>query len=387
MMIKKILQNSLIAFISIIFLYIATVFSLIMYFNAPNSYHQTDKRFVVDSGMTFRQVVERLYKEKIIKSPSAFLYISQLIKGVDPRVRYGEYFFEKNTSYYKILHKMLRGYIYFRKVTISEGLSINTAKKIIEKSPGLIGQLPEGLKDGTILPETYFYSYNDTKSSMVKRMQNALDKNLEELWQKRDLSIPIKTKEKALILASIVEKETGMASERPQVASVFINRLKKGMKLQSDPTIIYSFAFGDKALERPIRVSDIQNNSHYNTYNIYGLPPSPICNPGLASIKAVLNPINSNYLYFVATGKGDHHFSSSIEEHNNYVAKYRAIMRNKEQQKTINAPANSNIGTPQINDSSKINQNVENKPTNHIIDNQPNIPKQEAVSSENNSNI
>ena len=119
MMIKKILQNSLIAFISIIFLYIATIFSLIMYFNAPNSYHQTDQRFVVDSGMTFRQVVERLYQEKIIKSPSAFLYISQLIKGVDPRVRYGEYFFEKNTSYYKILHKMLRGYIYFRKVTIS----------------------------------------------------------------------------------------------------------------------------------------------------------------------------------------------------------------------------------------------------------------------------
>jgi len=384
---KKILQNSLIAFISIVFLYIATIFSLIMYFNAPNSYHQADKRFVVDSGMTFRQVVERLYQEKIIKSPSAFLYISQLIKGVDPRVRYGEYFFEKNTSYYKILHKMLHGYIYFRKVTISEGLSINSAKKIIEKSPGLIGQLPEDLKEGMILPETYFYSYNDTKASIAKRMQNALEKNLEELWQKRDPSIPIKSKEKALILASIVEKETGIASERPQVASVFINRLKKGMKLQSDPTIIYSFAFGDKALERPIRVSDIQNNSNYNTYNIYGLPPTPICNPGLASIKAVLNPINSNYLYFVATGKGDHHFSSSIEEHNNYVAKYRAIMRSKEQQKAINVPASNNIDNPQINDSSKVNQNLENKPANSVIDNPPNAVKQEVVSSENSSNI
>jgi len=386
-MMKKILQNSLIAFISIVFLYIATIFSLIMYFNAPNSYHQADKRFVVDSGMTFRQVVERLYQEKIIKSPSAFLYISQLIKGVDPRVRYGEYFFEKNTSYYKILHKMLHGYIYFRKVTISEGLSINSAKKIIEKSPGLIGQLPEDLKEGMILPETYFYSYNDTKASIAKRMQNALEKNLEELWQKRDPSIPIKSKEKALILASIVEKETGIASERPQVASVFINRLKKGMKLQSDPTIIYSFAFGDKALERPIRVSDIQNNSNYNTYNIYGLPPTPICNPGLASIKAVLNPINSNYLYFVATGKGDHHFSSSIEEHNNYVAKYRAIMRSKEQQKAINVPASNNIDNPQINDSSKVNQNLENKPANSVIDNPPNAVKQEVVSSENGSNI
>ncbi len=302
-----------------------------MYFNAPNSYHREDKRFIIESGMTLREVVEKLHQEKIIKNPSAFLYISQLIKGIDPKVRYGEYFFERNISYYKILHKMVRGNIFFRKVTIAEGLSSNSAIKAIKNSPGLIGQLPENIKEGSLLPETYFYSYNDTKLSMVKRMQDAMRKAIDELWEKRDPTIPLKTKEQALVLASIVEKETGIDAERPKVASVFINRLRKSMKLQSDPTIIYSFTFGDKSLERPIRVSDIQNNSSFNTYHIYGLPPAPICNPGLASIKAVLNPIQTDFVYFVASGKGDHIFATNIKDHNINVARYRSIMQNKEQ--------------------------------------------------------
>lgn len=301
-----------------------------MYFNAPNSYHAQDKRFIIESGMTLRQVVEKLHHEKIIKSPSAFLYISQLIKGVDPKVRYGEYFFERNISYYKILHKMLKGNIFFRKITIAEGLSTNSAFKAIQNSPGLIGQLPEDLKEGGLLPETYFYSFNDTKLSVVKRMQDAMKKSIDELWEKRDLTIPVQTKEQALVLASIVEKETGIESERTKVASVFANRLRKGMKLQSDPTIIYSFTFGDKSLERPIRVSDIQNNSQFNTYHIYGLPPTPICNPGLASIKAVLNPIKSDFLFFVASGNGDHIFATNIKDHNTNVARYRAAVQSKQ---------------------------------------------------------
>jgi UPF0755 protein len=320
-----------VGFSLIIFSYLFLMFGVIMYFNAPNSYHQEDKRFIVESGLTLRQVVEKLHREKIIKSPSSFLYISQLIKGIDPKVRYGEYFFEKNISYYKILHKLSRGNIFFRKITVAEGLSSNSAIQIIENSPGLIGQVPQDIKDGSILPETYFYSYNDTKLSMVKRMQESMRKNLDELWEKRDLSIPIKTKEQAVILASIVEKETGLASERPKVASVFVNRLRKGMKLQSDPTIIYSFTFGDKSLERPIRVSDIQNKSPYNTYHIYGLPPSPICNPGLDAIKAVLNPIQTDYLFFVASGNGDHIFTTNIQDHNASVARYRSLMQSKKE--------------------------------------------------------
>lgn len=333
---KKKLLTICAGFSVIVICYLVLMLGVIMYFNAPNSYHREDKRFIIESGMTLREVVNKLHEENIIKSPAAFLYIGQLIKGVDPKVRYGEYFFEKNISYYRILHKMVRGNIFFRKITIAEGLSSHSALAIVNASAGLIGQAPEKIKEGSLLPETYFYSYNDTKAGMVKRMQDAMKKTIDELWEKRDLSIPLKTKEQALILASIVEKETGIESERPKVASVFINRLQKRMKLQSDPTIIYSFTFGDKKLERPIRVSDIQNSSLFNTYHIYGLPPAPICNPGFASIQAVLNPIKTDYLYFVASGKGDHIFSSTIQEHNANVAKYRSLMQAKEQQAITN---------------------------------------------------
>lgn len=328
---KEKLFNIFAAFSVTVIAYLFLVLAVIMYFNAPNSYHTEDKRFIVESGMTLRQVVEKLYDEKIIKSPSAFLYIGQLIKGIDPKVRYGEYFFEKNISYYKILHKMIRGNIFFRKVTIAEGLSSKMAINIIDSSSGLIGEVPTDITEGSLLPETYFYSYNDTKTSIVRRMQSAMKKSIDELWENRDRSVPLKNKQQAVVLASIVEKETGLASEREKVASVFINRLRKGMKLQSDPTIIYSFTFGDKSLERPIRISDIQNRSPYNTYNIYGLPPKPICNPGIASIKAVLNPIQSDYLYFVASGRGDHIFSSSLKDHNSNVANYRSLMKAQEQ--------------------------------------------------------
>jgi len=310
--------------------YLVLVLGMIMYFNAPNSYHKSDKQFVVEKGMTLREVVEKLNREQIIQSPNTFLYIGQLIKGVDPKVRYGEYFFEKNISYYKILHKLIRGNVAFRKITIAEGLSTHSALTIIENSAGLIGKIPDGMKEGLLLPETYFYSYNDSKSGVIKRMQDAMTRTIDTLWEQRDLDIPVKTKEQAIILASIVERETGLRSERAKVASVFVNRLRKGMKLQSDPTIIYSFTFGNKALERPIRVSDIQNNSPFNTYNIYGLPPAPICNPGAASIKAVLNPLKTDYLYFVASGNGDHVFASSLQEHNANVARYRSLMRSKE---------------------------------------------------------
>ncbi len=227
---------------------------------------------------------------------------------------------------------MIRGNIFFRKITLAEGLSSYSAILIVNNSVGLIGQTPEKIIEGSLLPETYFYSYNDTKIGVLHRMQNALRKTVDDLWEKRDLSIPLRSKEQLIILASIVEKETGLESERAKVASVFINRLRKGMKLQSDPTITYSFTFGDKKLERPIRVSDIQNNSPFNTYHVYGLPPAPICNPGLASIKAVLNPIKSDLLYFVASGRGDHIFASTYSEHNANVMRYRSFLKGRERE-------------------------------------------------------
>jgi len=329
-MLKKTFENICVFFSLTVFMFMIGVLSLIMYFNAPNSYHKQDKKFIIENGLTLRQVVNKLHREKIVRNPTAFLYISQLVKGYNPTVRYGEYFFEKNLSYYKIMHKMVKGYISFRKVTIAEGLTSKSALEIIDAAHGLIGDLPTNVKEGSLLPETYFYSYNDTKLATVKRMQVEMQKNIDTLWEARDKSVPLKNKYEAIILASIVERETGSPSERGKVASVFVNRLKKKMKLQSDPTIIYSFTMGDKKLERPIRKSDINNKSPYNTYNIYGLPPSPICNPGLESVKAVLNPLQTDYLYFVATGRGrEHNFSSNIKDHNNYVSQYYQNLRNQ----------------------------------------------------------
>ena len=275
-MIRKIIFNIAAFFSLSVFLFVIIILSVIMYFNAPNSYQNEDRKFIIEYGLTFREVVEKLHKEHIIRDPNSFLYIAQLVKGYDPKVRYGEYFFEKNLSYYKIMHKINRGYISFRKITIAEGLTTNSALKIIDKSPGLIGELPQNVAEGSLLPETYFYSYNDTKSSIVKRMQNAMQKTVDELWERRDKTLPIRNKNEAITLASIIEKESGNPGETPKVASVFVNRLKKGMKLQSDPTIIYSFTMGDKSLERSIKKSDINNTSKFNTYHIYGLPPKPI---------------------------------------------------------------------------------------------------------------
>jgi UPF0755 protein len=164
-------------------------------------------------------------------------------------------------------------------------------------------------------------------------MKNAMTQTIDELWEKRDKSNKvIKSKKDAIILASIVERETSLESERKIVASVFLNRLRIGMKLQSDPTIIYSFTFGDTSLERKITYKDINNKSEYNTYNIYGLPPSAISNPGRASIEAVLNPIKTDYLYFVATGYGGHNFSTNLKDHNKNVKEYYNILKKQKQQ-------------------------------------------------------
>jgi len=327
-MIGKTLNNICLNFSVAVFAFLIGVFSIIMYFNAPNLYQKEDKKFVIERGLTLTQVINKLHDEGIVRNPKAFLYISQLVKGYNPTVRYGEYFFEKHSSHYKIMHKMVRGYISFRKITIVEGLSSHSSTQIIDDSFGLVGNMPPDVAEGSMLPETYFYSYNDSKIATVKRMQEAMNKTIEELWLKRDESIPAKNKEEAIILASIVEKETGMAGERGKIASVFVNRLKKGMKLQSDPTIIYSFTFGDKNLERPIRKSDIRNKSEYNTYHIYGLPPKAICNPGIESIKAVLNPPTTDYLYFVASGEdGGHNFSTNLKDHNSYVRQYYRYLK------------------------------------------------------------
>jgi UPF0755 protein len=199
---------------------------------------------------------------------------------------------------------------------------------LIDGASHLTGELSDIPDEGRLLPETYMLPKSMSKSELVAKMQKAQTDLLDELWDKRAANLPIKTKYEALILASIVERETGQNSERHHVAGIFVNRLRKGMRLESDPTIIYGITGGEK-LGRGLRRSEIDRKTEWNTYQIDGLPKTPICNPGRAAIEATLNPMDTEDIFFVADGKGGHAFAKTLREHNNNVKKWRAIERQR----------------------------------------------------------
>ncbi|MEM6650198.1 MAG: endolytic transglycosylase MltG, partial [Pseudomonadota bacterium] len=212
-----------------------------------------------------------------------------------------------------------------------EGLTTRQIIARLKEAPMLVGEVTIELKEGDLLPETYSYQRGDNRDSIIERMKEAHDDVLAVLWETRAEGLPLDTPEEAVILASIVEKETGIAAERPRVAGVFINRLNKGMRLQSDPTIIYGLT-GGEPLGRGIRLSELRKETPYNTYVIRGLPPTPIANPGRDALAAVLNPLETNDLYFVADGTGGHVFATNLAQHNRNVAKWRRIERERQSQ-------------------------------------------------------
>jgi UPF0755 protein len=211
------------------------------------------------------------------------------------------------------------------KLSVPEGWTTAQVIARVAAHESLTGDITQTPPEGAILPDTYVFRRGMTRDALLLEMRAAQAKILDEMWAKRAPDLPFTTKEEALTLASIVEKETAIAAERPQVAAVFINRLRAGMRLQSDPTIIYGITKGKSKLERPILKSDIQERTPYNTYRIAGLPPTPIDNPGKESIAAVLNPIDSKALYFVADGSGGHVFAETLDEHRKNVRKWRVV--------------------------------------------------------------
>jgi UPF0755 protein len=198
----------------------------------------------------------------------------------------------------------------------------------VRQHPTLTGEVTDVPQEGSLLPETYIFNRGETRTALIKRMQDDHTRVLNELWAQRAANLPFSTKEEAVILASIVEKETGVASERPRVAAVFVNRLRKGMKLQSDPTIIYGLTKG-VPLGRGIRQSELDKATPYNTYVIVGLPPTPIANPGKASLAAVMNPAQTEDLFFVADGTGGHVFAPTLAEHEKNVKNWREIEKQR----------------------------------------------------------
>ena len=227
-----------------------------------------------------------------------------------------------------MVEKIIEGDVIVRSVTIPEGKALVEIIKIINDNPYLTGEITIDVKEGEILPETYNFNKGETRNGIIEKAREEMKKVLTQAFLERNKNIPIKNEKELLILASIVEKETGVVNERAKVASVFINRLNLGMKLQTDPTVIYAVTQGKMNLGRPIYKKDLAFDSPFNTYVYGGLPPEPICSPGIYAIKAVANPDDTKYLYFVADGvTGGHLFATSLAQHNKNVARYRSLKK------------------------------------------------------------
>lgn len=275
-------------------------------------------------GLGLTAITERLYEARVIDDRLIFRTGVRLTRAAST-LKAGEYEVPAHASMAEIASLLRSGKSIVHQITIPEGLTSQQAMAIVKADPVLTGEMPLLPPEGALLPETYNFTRGMTRAMIVARMQKDATALMTALWPKRAAGLPFSTPQQALILASIVEKETGIASERPRVAAVFINRLKKPMRLQSDPTIIYGITLGAGPLGRPIRQSEIDRPTPYNTYQVDGLPPTPICNPGKAAIEAVLNPPATDDLYFVADGTGGHAFASSLAEHDRNVGRWRKV--------------------------------------------------------------
>lgn len=280
-------------------------------------------------GSGVSQIINRLDEAGVIDHPLMFRLAIRM-GGHDRSLKAGEYAFAPRITPNEVIAKLTEGKSMLRRLTVIEGQTVAEAMRLIDAAEGLIGELPKKPKEGTLLPETYLYSQGDSKADLIKRMQDAMTEVLEKAWAGRSGDLPIDNLEDALILASIIDKETAVAEERFKVAAVFANRLRLGMRLQSDPTIIYGLTGGEGPLDRELTRQDWKLDDPYNTYRIDALPPGPIGNPGRLSIEAVMQPADVDYLYFVADGTGGHAFAVTLDEHNDNVARWRRIKAGEE---------------------------------------------------------
>lgn len=273
----------------------------------------------------------------------ASLAISAMRAGLGIKLKDGEHRFAADSSLVDVLRTLKRGRLVRYKITFPEGFTTWQVLERLKANEVLVGEIASAPGEGALLPDTYVFTRGRTRQSIIDQMQRAQTALMDKLWNNRAAGLPVHTREEAVTLASIVEKETGKADERALVAGVFINRLKKGMRLQSDPTIIYGITLGQGKLDRPIYRSDIRKKTDYNTYQIDGLPPTPIANPGRAAIEAVLNPSATDYIFFVADGTGGHAFAATLKEHNANVRKWRKWVREQRKLREDEAAAQEEL--------------------------------------------
>jgi UPF0755 protein len=293
-------------------------------YHAPGPLTQT-KRVVIPKGFGLSYIAEKLEYQGVITHPYIFMMYAKW-RGVAEKMKAGEFEFSANISQLAATDLIVEGKTVVRSLTVIEGLRSDEIIRQIMMTDGLDGLIRTEAAEGELLPETYHFSFGDDRDQMVKRMKKDMVDTVNELWAKRDQSVPFKNIQEAITLASIVEKETGVPLERSKVAAVFINRLKIGMPLQADPAIVYAAHLAGEDVERgSITANHLKLESPYNTYLHAGLPPGPICNPGKAALAAVLNPAQNNYLYFVADGTGGHAFAENLEQHNRNVLRWRQV--------------------------------------------------------------
>lgn len=284
-----------------------------------------DTLVFIPRGSGLNDIADRLAENGAIGRPWLFKLAVRL-RGHAVALKAGEYLLPAGVSMSGIVERLIAGRVVHHRLTVPEGLTSAQVLALVAAAPLLAGKPPETVAEGSLLPETYFYARGDARDEIIARMKNAMDLALAAAWDKRRADFPLASGKDVLILASIVEKETSVPEERPRIAAVFLNRLKLGMRLQSDPTVVYGLT-GGNPLGRRLTTDDLATPSPYNTYLIDGLPPGPIANPGMDAIRAVIEPAQTNELFFVADGSGGHVFARTLAEHNRNVAKWRRIKR------------------------------------------------------------
>jgi UPF0755 protein len=317
-------------------------------FEAPGPLKE-DRTVIVASGVGLSGITERLQAQNVLEKG----LIDELVFNVGVRfyknatkLKAGEYAFKAGTSMEQVMTDLVQGNAVTHSVTIPEGWSTAQILDRVRSHKVLVGEITDIPEEGDLLPETYTFTRGTTRQEIVNKMKAAQTALLADIWSRRSEGLPVKTPEELVILASIVEKETAKADERPRVAGVFVNRLERNMRLQSDPTILYGLYGGEAWLKdrSAIKQSELKKETPYNTYQINGLPPGPIGNPGRAAMEAVANPSRTKDLYFVADGTGGHIFSETYEQHQANVRKWRQVERERrDAEKTeAAAPAQSN---------------------------------------------
>lgn len=288
-----------------------------------------DKIIIIERGTPVRKVTSILHRERIISNPLIFNPVAILYDSIKSPLKSGEYQFTKSTSPLQVIRVLSSGKSMVRKFTIPEGENVHSIISRLQLDQKLIGTIDENVIEGFLLPSTYHYSFRDQRSKILIDMKRQMSSVLDKLMPELSDDSPLKSRLDVLTLASIVEKEALFDDEKPRIAGVYINRLNKRMKLQADPTTIYAMTKGKGKLNRSLRRKDLKFKSEYNTYHIYGLPPTPIACPGEKSIEAVIKPLKTKDLYFVVDGRGRHKFATNHAEHKKNIAEYRKNRKKK----------------------------------------------------------